>query len=59
MILLDCVLSERDEINDLLRTCLAVGNERLDVKVTNMEIREIMPPREILDAMNWQMSAER
>jgi regulator of protease activity HflC (stomatin/prohibitin superfamily) len=27
--------------------------------VTNVEIREIVPPREILDAMNRQMSAER
>jgi regulator of protease activity HflC (stomatin/prohibitin superfamily) len=29
------------------------------VKVTNVEIREIIPPREVQDAMNRQMSAER
>ncbi|MEN8242912.1 MAG: SPFH domain-containing protein [Chloroflexota bacterium] len=58
-ILLDDVLSERDHINDLLRTRLDEVTERWGVKVTNVEIREIVPPREILDAMNRQMSAER
>jgi len=33
--------------------------ERWGVKVTNVEIREIIPPREVQDAMNRQMSAER
>ena len=33
--------------------------ERWGVKVTNVEIREIIPPREITDAMNRQMTAER
>jgi regulator of protease activity HflC (stomatin/prohibitin superfamily) len=58
-ILLDDVLSERDRINDLLRTRLDEVTERWGVKVTNVEIREIIPPREIQDAMNRQMSAER
>ncbi len=58
-ILLDDVLSERDHINDLLRTRLDEVTERWGVKVTNVEIREIVPPKEILDAMNRQMSAER
>jgi regulator of protease activity HflC (stomatin/prohibitin superfamily) len=58
-ILLDDVLSEREHINNLLRTRLDEVTERWGVKVTNVEIREIIPPREIQDAMNRQMSAER
>ncbi len=56
---LDDVLSEREQINALLRTRLDEITERWGVKVTNVEIREIIPPREITDAMNRQMSAER
>jgi regulator of protease activity HflC (stomatin/prohibitin superfamily) len=58
-ILLDDALSEREHINNLLRTRLDEVTERWVVKVTNVEIREIVPPREIQDAMNRQMSAER
>lgn len=56
---LDDVLSEREHINTLLRTRLDEVTERWGVKVTNVEIREIIPPREVQDAMNRQMSAER
>jgi len=56
---LDEALSEREHINNMLRTRLDEVTERWGVKVTNVEIREIIPPREILDAMNRQMSAER
>ena len=56
---LDDVLSEREKINNLLRTRLDEVTERWGVKVTNVEIREIIPPKEIQDAMNRQMSAER
>jgi regulator of protease activity HflC (stomatin/prohibitin superfamily) len=56
---LDDVLSEREKINNLLRTRLDEVTERWGVKVTNVEIREIIPPREVQDAMNRQMSAER
>ncbi len=56
---LDEVLVEREHINHLLRTRLDEVTERWGVKVTNVEIREIIPPREIQDAMNRQMSAER
>jgi len=56
---LDEVLSEREHINTLLRTRLDEVTERWGVKVTNVEIREIIPPREVQDAMNRQMSAER
>jgi len=56
---LDDVLSEREHINTMLRTRLDEVTERWGVKVTNVEIREIIPPREIQEAMNRQMSAER
>jgi regulator of protease activity HflC (stomatin/prohibitin superfamily) len=56
---LDDVLSKREEINSLLRTKLDEVTERWGVRVTNVEIREIVPPREIQAAMNRQMSAER
>lgn len=58
-ILLDEVLSEREKINNLLRVRLDEVTERWGVKVTNVEIREIIPPKEISDAMNRQMAAER
>jgi regulator of protease activity HflC (stomatin/prohibitin superfamily) len=58
-IVLDEVLSEREHINNMLRTRLDEVTERWGVKVTNVEIREIIPPRDVQDAMNRQMSAER
>jgi regulator of protease activity HflC (stomatin/prohibitin superfamily) len=58
-IALDDVLSQRDHINQLLRVKLDEVTERWGVKVTNVEIREIIPPREVQDAMNRQMTAER
>lgn len=56
---LDDVLSQREQINTMLRTRLDEVTERWGVKVTNVEIREIVPPRDVQDAMNRQMSAER
>jgi regulator of protease activity HflC (stomatin/prohibitin superfamily) len=56
---LDEVLSQRDRINEAIRTRLDHETGRWAIKVTNVEIREIDPPREIQDAMNRQMSAER
>jgi regulator of protease activity HflC (stomatin/prohibitin superfamily) len=56
---LDEVLSEREHINTMLRTRLDEVTERWGVKVTNVEIREIVPPRDVQEAMNRQMSAER
>ncbi len=58
-IVLDDVLSRRDQINDVLRVKLDETTERWGMKITTVEIREIEPPRAILDAMNRQMSAER
>lgn len=58
-ILLDDVLSQREHINQTLRVKLDEVTERWGVKVTNVEIREIIPPREVQEAMNRQMTAER
>ncbi len=56
---LDNVLAERERINLELRTKLDEVTERWGVKVTAVEIREIIPPKDIQDAMTRQMSAER
>ena len=56
---LDDVLAKREEINHTLRAKLDEVTERWGVKITSVEIREIVPPRDIQDAMNRQMSAER
>jgi regulator of protease activity HflC (stomatin/prohibitin superfamily) len=56
---LDDVLSQRDRINELIRSRLDHETARWGIKVTNVEIRELTPPREIQDAMSRQMSAER
>jgi regulator of protease activity HflC (stomatin/prohibitin superfamily) len=58
-ITLDDVLSQRDRINELIRGRLDSETARWGIKVTNVEIREIDPPRDIQEAMNRQMSAER
>jgi regulator of protease activity HflC (stomatin/prohibitin superfamily) len=58
-ILLDGVLSEREKINLSLRARLDEITERWGVKVTNVEIREIVPPRDVQDSMNRQLTAER
>ncbi len=56
---LDEVLSNRDHINQVMRVKLDEVTERWGVKVTNVEIREIIPPSEIQEAMTRQMTAER
>ncbi len=56
---LDGVLSEREKINTALRARLDEVTERWGVKVTNVEIREIVPPRDVQDSMNRQLTAER
>lgn len=58
-ILLDGVLSEREKINIALRARLDEVTERWGVKVTNVEIREIIPPRDVQESMNRQLTAER
>jgi regulator of protease activity HflC (stomatin/prohibitin superfamily) len=57
--MLDEVLSKREQINEGLRGKLDDVTSRWGIKVNAVEIREIMPPREIQEAMARQMSAER
>ena len=57
--MLDDVLSQRERVNEELRVKLDEVTVRWGIKVTQVEIREVEPPREIQEAMNRQMSAER
>ena len=57
--LLDEVLAKREQINETLRLKLDEVTNRWGIKVTAVEIREVIPPRDIQDAMSRQMSAER
>lgn len=56
---LDDVLAKREQMNEILRVKLDETTERWGVKVTNVEIREIVPPPAVQEAMTRQMSAER
>src|SRR5436309_2286194 len=56
---LDDVLAKRDEINESLRVKLDEITHRWGVKVTNVEIKELTPPRDVQEAMNRQLTAER
>ncbi|HEV8540453.1 MAG TPA: SPFH domain-containing protein, partial [Nitrospiraceae bacterium] len=56
---LDDVLAKRDQINHILQVKMDEVTQRWGVKITTVEIREITPPKEVLEAMTRQMSAER
>jgi len=56
---LDDVLSKREQMNAIMQTRMDEVTDRWGVKVNAVEIREILPPREIQEAMSRQMSAER
>lgn len=56
---LDDVLAKRESINDVLRVKLDEITVRWGMKITSVEIREIDPPKDVQDAMNRQMTAER
>ena len=56
---LDDVLSQREKINETLRLKLDEVTESWGGKVTTVEIREILPPPAVQEAMNRQLSAER
>ena len=56
---LDDVLAKREQINAVMQTRMDEVTDRWGVKVNAVEIREILPPRDIQEAMSRQMSAER
>jgi regulator of protease activity HflC (stomatin/prohibitin superfamily) len=58
-ILLDDVLSKRDQINEVLRVKLDEQTERWGGKVMSVEIREITPPPDVQASMNRMLTAER
>ena len=56
---LDDVLSKREEINQVLHEKLDEVTDRWGIRITAVEIREVVPPRSIEEAMTRQMTAER
>ena len=56
---LDQTLTSRDIINTKMRTLLDEATDPWGIKVNRVELKNILPPREIQDAMEKQMKAER
>jgi len=56
---LDQTLTSRDIINTKMRTILDEATDPWGIRVTRVELKNIIPPKEIQDAMEKQMKAER
>ena len=56
---LDGTLTSRDTINTKMRAILDEATDAWGIKVNRVELKNIMPPKEIQDAMDKQMKAER
>ncbi len=56
---LDETLTSRDTVNSKLRLILDEATDKWGIKVTRVELKNISPPRDIQDAMEKQMRAER
>ena len=56
---LDNTLTSRDVINTQMRSILDEATDPWGIKVTRVELKNIIPPKEIQDAMEKQMKAER
>ncbi len=56
---LDSTLTSRDTINTKIRVILDEATDAWGIKVNRVELKNIIPPREIQDAMEKQMKAER
>ena len=56
---LDHTLTSRDVINSRITSALDQATDKWGIKVNRVELKNIVPPREIQDAMEKQMKAER
>lgn len=56
---LDATLTSRDTINTKITAILDEATDRWGIKVNRVELKNILPPREIQDSMEKQMKAER
>ena len=56
---LDATLTSRDHINTRITSILDEATDRWGIKVNRVELKNILPPREIQDSMEKQMKAER
>ena len=56
---LDHTLTSRDDINERIRFILDEATDAWGIKVKRVELKNILPPREIQEAMEKQMKAER